>query len=283
MFNKIGQILQWIGKHFLGMLFLLIVVIAFMPESAPINPANLQEIKLTGPIMDSDAVVKQIEEAQKDKKIKGVLLTVNSPGGAVPPSIEISYAIKELKKHKPVIAYAGGIMASGSYYGSIYANKIIANPGAIIGSIGVIMESANLQELMDNLGIKPQTVKQGTYKQAGTPMREWTPEERAELERLTKDTYDLFVRDVADARGLDVNNSKAYADAHIFAAERAREVGLIDAIGIKSEAKKELQALAKVEKPVWKEKDKLDSFMEKIAGETMTHIQSYFYGLKASL
>ena len=283
MFNTIGKILQWIGKHFLGMLFLLIVIILLLPESTPIHPANLQEIKLTGPIMDSDSIVKQIEDAQKDKQIKGVLFTVNSPGGSVPPSIEISYAIKELKKHKPVIAYAGGIMASGSYYSSIYANSIIANPGAIIGSIGVIMESADIKGLMDKIGIKPQVVKQGTYKEAGTPTRPWTPEERAELEQLTKDTYDLFVRDVAAARGLDVNNSKTYADARIFLAQRAKEVGLVDKIGIKSEAKKELQKLAKVTKPVWKEKDKFESFMEKLAGKAATQIQSYFYGLKATL
>ncbi len=283
MFSAIGKTIQWIGKHFMGMLFLLIVIVVLMPDGDPTNPANLQEIKLTGPIMDSDAVIKEIEAAQKDKKIKGVLLTVNSPGGAVPPSIEISYAIKALKKDKPVIAYAGGIMASGSYYASIYANKIIANPGAIIGSIGVILESADIEELMDKIGIKPQIVQQGTYKQAGTPMREWTPEERAELEQLTKDTYTLFVKDVATARGLDINNSDAYADAHIFSAQRAMSVGLVDAIGIKSEAKKELQSLAKIGKPVWKEKDKIQSFMDKLSNEVILQIQSYFYGLKAIL
>ena len=283
MFNTIGKILQWIGKHFWGMLFLLIVLIVLMPEETPTNPANLQEIKLAGPIIDSDTIVKEIEKAQDDKKIKGVLLTVNSPGGAVAPSIEISYAIKALKEKKPVIAYAGGIMASGSYYSSIYANQIIANPGAIVGSIGVIMESADVKELMDKIGIKPQIVQQGTYKQAGTPMRQWTPEERAELERLTKDTYDLFVKDVATARGLDLNDSKAYADAHIFSAQRALSVGLIDKIGVKSEAKSALQKLAKVTKPHWKEKDKLQSFLEKLSTEAILQIQSYFYGLKSIL
>ena len=283
MFNAISKVIEWIGKHFLGMLFLLIVIIILMPEESPTNPANLQEIKPSGPIMNSDAVVKEIEGAQKDKKIKGVLFTVDSPGGAVPPSIEISYAIKALKKDKPVIAYASGIMASGSYYSSIYASKIIANPGAIIGSIGVIMESADIKELMDKIGIKPQIVQEGTYKQAGTPFRKWTPEERAELERLTKDTYTLFVKDVAAARGLDINNSKAYADAHIFSSERALNVGLIDSIGVKSDAKKELQVLAKVTKPVWKEKDKLQSFLEKLSNEAVLQIQSFFYGLKAAL
>jgi len=284
MFKTLGNIIKWIGQHFMGMLFLLIAFVVLMPSSSTqLNNANLQEIKLTGPIMSADAILKEIEKAQKDKNIKGVLLNVDSPGGAVPPSIEIAYAIKELKKHKPVIAYASGIMASGSYYASIYANKIIANPGSIVGSIGVIMESANVEELMNTIGIKTQIVKQGTYKEAGTPTREWTAEERAELETLTKDTYELFVADVAEARGLEVNKNKDYADAHIFSSKRAKNAGLIDEIGVISTAKAELAKLAKVKKPEWKEKDKLESFVEQFATKSMMHFGSYFNGLKATL
>ncbi len=284
MFSAIGKTIKWIGQHFMGMLFLLIVAVVFMPKSeTTLNPANLQEIELLGPIMSADEIIKEIEKAQKDPKIKGILLNVNSPGGAVPPSIEIAYAIKELKKHKPVIAYASGIMTSGSYYASIYANKIIANPGSIVGSIGVIMQSVNAEELMKTIGVKPQTVKQGTYKEAGTPTREWTAQERAELETLTKDTYDLFVKDVATARGLDINASKSYADAHIFSSKRAKEAGLIDEIGTKMTAKIQVASLAKVKKPVWKEKDKLESFIEKLGTQSILKLHSYFYGLKASL
>jgi protease-4 len=284
MFKTLGNIIKWIGQHFMGMIFLLIVFVVLMPSSsAQLNPANLQEIKLTGPIMTADAILKEIEAAQKDTKIKGVLLNVNSPGGAVPPSIEIAYAIKELNKHKPVVAYASGIMASGSYYASIYAHTIIANPGSIVGSIGVIMESANIEKLMNTIGIKTQIVKEGTYKEAGTPTRKWTPEERAELERLTKDTYELFVHDVAEARGLEVSEAKAYADAHIFSAKRAKEAGLIDTIAVIAQAKAKVQALAKVTKPSWKEKDKLESFLDQLGTKGIMHLQSYFYGLKASL
>ena len=268
----------------MGMIFLLIAFVVLMPTStAQLIPANLQEIKLVGPIMDADAILKEIETAQKDSRIKGVLLNVNSPGGAVPPSIEIAYAIKELKKHKPVVAYASGIMASGSYYASIYANTIIANPGSIVGSIGVIMESANIEELMNTIGVKTQIVKQGKYKEAGTPTREWTPEERAELETLTKDTYELFVKDVAKARGLDVAASKEYADAHIFSAARAKSAGLIDRVGVISQAKAEVQKLAKVKKPSWKEKDKLETFFDQLSTKSILQFQSYFYGLKASI
>lgn len=284
MLNTLGNIVKWIGQHFMGMIFLLIAFVVLTPSSSSnASTANLQEIKLSGPIMSAERIVKEIEDAAKDPQIKGVLLNVNSPGGAVPPSIEISYAIKALQAKKPVVAYASGVMASGSYYASIYAQKIIANPGSIVGSIGVIMESANMEELMKTIGIKTQIVKQGTYKEAGTPTREWTKEERAELETLTKDTYELFVSDVAEARGLKISDAKKYADAHIFSAKRAKAVGLIDEIAVMSTAKRTLEKLAKVKKPEWKEKDKIDSFMEKFAAKSMMHLRSYFYGLKASL
>ena len=284
MFSAIGKFIKWIGDHFKGMLFLLLLVVIFMPDSsAPLEKANLQEIKLSGPIMSADKIVKEIEAAGKDDHIKGVLLNVNSPGGAVPPSIEIAYAIKALQEKKPVIAYASGIMASGSYYSSIYAKKIIANPGSIVGSIGVIMESADVSGLMNTLGVKTQIVKQGTYKEAGTPTRQWTDAERKELETLTKDTYDLFVSDVAKARGLSVKDAKNYADAHIFSSKRAKDAGLIDAIGVKSDAQSMLVAEANVTKAVWKKKDKFESFMEELGTKSMFQVQNYFYGLKSSL
>jgi protease-4 len=284
MFKKFESLLKWIGTHFKGMLFLLLLFLLFMPDTnSGLKPANLQEIKLSGPIISAEKVLKEIAQVQKDSQIKGVLFTVNSPGGAVPPSIEICYALKELAKHKPVIAYASGIMASGSYYASLYANRIIANPGSIIGSIGVIMESPNLEILMQKIGIGTQVVKEGVYKEAGTSTRAWTPQERKELEMLTKDTYALFVSEVAKARKLDLNNSDQYANAHIFSAQRAKKAGLIDEVATKQKAKKALASLAKVKKAVWKEKDKLESLMETVTTEGIIKIQSYFYGLKSTL
>jgi protease-4 len=284
MFSRLSKAIKWIGDHFKGLLFVLILAVLFMPTpKSQLIPPNLQEIKLTGAILDASEILNQIEQAQKDPNIKGVLLNVNSPGGSVPPSIEISYAIANLAKSKPVVAYASGVMASGSYYSSIYANKIIANPGAIVGSIGVIMQSANIKELLDKIGIKPQTIKEGLYKEAGTPTREWTPAEREELKRLTGDTYRLFVSDVAKARGLDINKSDQFANAHIFSAKRAKEVGLIDEIGIISQAKSTLTTLAKVKNPRWKQKDKLEKIIDKLTQKTFTQIQSYLFGLKSEI
>jgi protease-4 len=282
MLEIVSKVIKWIGQHFLGMLFLLIAVMMFMPRSTQDKgPENLQEIKLSGNIIDADKVLKEIEGAKTNSRIKGVLFTVNSPGGAVTPSIEIAYAIKELKEVKPVIAYAGGIMASGSYYSSIHASKIIANPGAMIGSIGVILQSPNVEELMGRVGISAQTVKQGAYKETGTFTRKWTKEERKELEEVTGDAYELFVRDVAEARGLRVEDKAIYADAHIFMAHKAKEVGLIDEVATKSIAKKELAKLAGVKNPVWKEKSKIDIIIEEMDAKLSTYLPFVSYGVQA--
>ena len=105
--------------------------------------ANLQKIELTGPIMNVSKTLEELQKVKNDKNIKGVLFVVDSPGGSVAPSVELAYAIKELKEIKPVVVYASGVIASGSYYASIWGNKIIANPGSMVGSIGVIMQGIN--------------------------------------------------------------------------------------------------------------------------------------------
>jgi len=270
MLNTVSKIIKWIGQHFLGMLFLLIAIAMFMPKITTDQKGteNLQEIHLKGEITDADAIVKEIEKAKFNPLIKGVLFTVNSPGGGVPPSLEIADAIRELRKVKPVVAYASGTMASGSYYSSIYASKIIANPGALVGSIGVLVQRINVEKLMQAVGVQMQVIKQGIYKEAGTPTRTWTPEERAEIEKLTQDAYKMFVKDVAEARGLSITEFKDYADAHVFMAPRAKEVGLVDMIGTKRVAKLQVAKLAKVSNPVWKEKSKAEKILEKLSASS---------------
>ncbi|CUV65601.1 Protease IV [Sulfurovum sp. enrichment culture clone C5] len=284
MFKTISDVLKWIGSHFLGLLFVLIVLIIILPSEKPKNfNANLQEIELKGPIMSSDDILKQIEDAKDNEKIKGVLFSINSPGGAVAPSIDIAYAIKDLSKTKPVLVYGGDVMASGGYYSAIYANKIMANPGSMIGSIGVIMEGANIDPLLKKIGIETQIVKQGRYKEIGTMSREWTEEERKELETITRDTYDLFVKDVTSARKLNIKNMDQYADAHVYSALRAKNVGLIDLIGTKQQAKEEIKKMSNVKEAKWKEKDKVDQFFDKLSSETASKISSYIFGLKATM
>lgn len=269
--------LKFIQEHFKAMIFLLILFVLFAPKDGQdLAPNNLQEIYLVGPIMDSTEIVAKIDEATKDDNIKGVLLSVNSPGGAVAPSIEIAYAIKRLKAKKPVIAYAKGTIASGSYYASIWADEIVANPGSMVGSIGVIMQGANLSGLMEKVGIKSQSVIAGKYKQIGTPDRPWKNYEVAELNKVIQGTYDMFSTDVANARGLDISKRDTFANAHIFTALQAKEVGLVDSLGVEYDAKAKLVKLSGVSNPVWNKEDKFDKFMKKISATTAVTLHTYF-------
>ncbi len=281
LFSPITGLLGFIQKYFKSLVFLMILFFLFSsadPEG--LREPNLMKVHLSGPIMESESVLDSLKEAEKDS-IKGVLFVVDSPGGSVPPSIEIAEAIKRLKEKKPVIAYAAGTMASGSYYASIYADKIIANRGAMIGSIGVIMQGYNISEIMQKVGVKEQTISKGIYKQMGTITREWNSVEKAELNRLIGDTYTMFVRDVANARGLDINNSKAFADAHVFSAARAKSVGLIDELGTLYDAEKVLEKETKVSLPVWNKESRMDKVLNRIAGESIVKIYALFSGLKA--
>ena len=280
LFLPITLPMKFIQEHFKAMIFLLILFLLFAPQSEQeLSPTNLQEIQLLGPIMDVSEVLNKIEKAEKDDAIKGVLLSVDSPGGAVSPSIEIAYAIKRLKEKKPVVVYAKGTIASGSYYASIWANEIIANPGSMVGSIGVIMQGANLSGIMEKLGISTQTVKAGKYKQIGTPDRKWTDYEVNELNKVIQGTYNMFTQDVADARGLDIKKRDLYANAHIFTAQQAKDVGLIDTLGVSYDAKKRVAELAKVQNPVWNKEDKLDILMKKLSASTAITLYTYFPNL----
>ena len=267
----------FIQNNFKAMVFLLIVFLLFAPQSEEdFTPNNLQQINLVGPIMEISEVLEQIESATTNENIKGVLFVIDSPGGAVAPSIELAYAIKRLKAKKPVVAYAQGTIASGSYYASIWADEIIANPGSMVGSIGVIMQGADLSELMSKIGISSQTVQAGKYKKVGTSDREWTDYEKTELNKVIHGTYDLFTKDVADARGLDINKRDFYANAHIFTAEQAKNVGLIDSVGVSFDAKKRVISLSGVQHPVWNKEDKFDRLMKKLSTATAVTLHTYF-------
>ena len=285
-FSPITAILDFITKYFKTIVFLTIMYFIIVPADENLVDnnihANLQKIELTGPIMDVSKTLEDIQKAKEDKNIKGILFVVNSPGGAVAPSVELAYAIKELKEIKPVVVYASGVIASGSYYASIWADKIIANPGSIVGSIGVIMQGVNAEELMEKIGISTQTVKAGKYKESGTPTRKWFDYEEKQLQDVINDTYNMFISDVASARNLDVKNHTLFADAKIFTSKQAKEVGLVDEVATLSYAQDTLINLAKVENPIWKKEDKFEKFMDKLISEAVSNISMNFVGgLKA--
>lgn len=264
-FRWIGKIIGYINNHFKAMLFLLLLFFIFNPFSEKnLEQPNLKTIKIEGQIERIDTILADIDKAIMNQNIKGVLLQVDSPGGALAPSIELSMAIKRLNQIKPVVAYASGSMTSGSYYASIWTRKIIANPGAFIGSIGVLFQAPNLKPLADKLGISEQVITAGEYKQMGTFTREWSDKERAGLKELIDDAYDIFITDVSNARGLQKNRAKEFANARVFIAHKAKDIGLIDEVGSLYIAQKEVEKIVGTEKPIWEKPSEMDQFLKEL-------------------
>jgi len=278
-FIWIGAILSYIQNHFKAMLFVLILVLIFGSQEEMKTP-NLAIVKIEGEILNVEEILENIDKADKDEKIKGVLLHVDSPGGALAPSIELSMAVKRLAEHKPVVAYAAGSMTSGSYYASIWANHIIANPGAFVGSIGVLFQAPNIAELAKKLGISEQIITAGDYKQMGTFTREWTPKERGALKELIDDAYTLFITDVATARGLNLAKPNEFANAQVFIANKALSIHLIDEVGSIQDAKNKLEELTQVKSAVWEKPDKMDKWLKKIESSSKLPIFNLMGSLK---
>ncbi|EDH3306246.1 signal peptide peptidase SppA [Campylobacter jejuni] len=272
-FKALGCGIKFINTYFKTFVLLLIIIWILMPSAnSSSNLANLERIDLKGEIFDSSAVLEKIINAKNDSNIKGVLFVIDSPGGAFAPSMELALAIKDLKIKKPVLVYASGTMASGSYLAGVGANKILANPASFIGSIGVIMQGADLSGLANKLGIKEQTIQAGEFKSAGTFARAWNENERNFLQGLIDQSYDLFTGFVAKERALDLNKKDQWANARVFLAAKAKELGLIDELSNYENAKKELEKLANVSNPVWKEEDKIDKFLNRLEGQASSLI-----------
>ncbi|EQB7664233.1 signal peptide peptidase SppA [Campylobacter jejuni] len=272
-FKALGCGIKFINTYFKTFVLLLIIIWILMPSAnSSSNLANLERIDLKGEIFDSSAVLEKIINAKNDSNIKGVLFVIDSPGGAFAPSMELALAIKDLKIKKPVLVYASGTMASGSYLAGVGANKILANPASFIGSIGVIMQGADLSGLANKLGIKEQTIQAGEFKSAGTFARAWNENERNFLQGLIDQSYDLFTGFVVKERALDLNKKDQWANARVFLAAKAKELGLIDELSNYENAKKELEKLANVSNPVWKEEDKIDKFLNRLEGQTSSLI-----------
>ena len=276
-FAPIGAVLGFINKYFKSLIFLLILFLIFAGgESAQQKGANLAQLSLSGAIMDDGEILEKIETLKNDEAIKGVLLLIDSPGGALSPSVEISLAIKSLNSRKPVIAYAKGTMASGSYLGGVWASKIYANPGSFIGSIGVIMQGLDVSEAAAKLGFAEQIVKAGELKEAGTMMRKWSDAERASLQALVDESYELFTREVAQARSLDLRKRDTWANARVFLASGAKAAGLIDEVGSLEDAKSALVKASGVADPIWQEPSAYEKMMDKLANKSESLVRGAF-------
>ena len=188
-------------------------------------------IQVSGPILSSNPTVKDLENFRNRKDISAILVRIDSPGGLVAPTQEIYEKIKTIKEEKPIIASMASVAASGGYYIALGADTIIANPGTIVGSIGVIMNYPVMTKFLDKVGIEFETVKSGDLKDVGSYSREVTEADRKHLNEMVDDMYSQFVNVVSQNRSLSKEEVKKIADGRVFTGKQSKELGLIDVIG----------------------------------------------------
>jgi protease-4 len=188
-------------------------------------------VDLDGVIRDAEPLCESLSALAKDSQVVSVVVRIDSPGGAVAPSQEIYDEIGRLRATKPVIASLGNVAASGGYYVAAAANTIVASPGTLTGSIGVIMEFHQLGALADKIGVSQTVVKSGPFKDIGQPFRPLTDAERKLLQGMVDDVYGQFVDAVATGRGLAPDRVRALADGRVYSGQQAKAVGLVDELG----------------------------------------------------
>ncbi|MBE9167878.1 signal peptide peptidase SppA [Pleurocapsales cyanobacterium LEGE 06147] len=208
---------------------------------------QIARIEITGAIASETR--KQVLKAFKtveEKKFPALLLRIDSPGGTVGDSQEIYAALQRLQQEKnvKVVASFGNISASGGVYIGVGAKHIVANPGTITGSIGVILRGNNLERLLDKIGVSFKVVKSGPYKDILAFDRQLTHEEEQILQELIDTSYQQFVQTVAQGRNLDVETVKNFADGRIFTGQQALELGIVDRLGTEEDARRWAAQLA---------------------------------------
>ena len=188
-------------------------------------------VKIEGTIVESEPIIDKIIKFRKSKRVKAIVLRINSPGGMVAPSQEIYQEIKKACREKKVIVSMESVAASGGYYIACTADKIVANPGTLVGSIGVILQIENIEELFNKIGLRRKVVKSGKYKDIGSLTRPMTKEEEAILQEFSDDIYNQFVDAVAEGRGMKREEVLKIADGRIFTGAQAIGLGLVDRLG----------------------------------------------------
>jgi protease-4 len=190
-------------------------------------------VEVRGVITQSSGVIEELQQYLADDGVKAIILRVDSPGGGVGPSQEIYREIMRIKSSskKKVVTSMGSVAASGGYYIASASDLIVANPGTITGSIGVIMQFSNFEDLLKKIGVKGVVLKSGEHKDIGSPFREMTPEEKRIMQEVLDNVHQQFIQAVADGRKLDRSKVAQIADGRILTGEQAKNLGLVDQLG----------------------------------------------------
>jgi protease IV len=188
-------------------------------------------LQIEGAIDDSQSVLEELKRLKEMPWVKAIVVRIDSPGGAVAPTQEIFEEIIRSKKRKPFIASMGGMATSGGYYIAAACDKIVANPGTLTGSIGVIMQLTNVEEVMKKIGVKGINIKSGANKDIGSPFQPLSPEGREILQSLVDNVHSQFVAAVAQGRGMAESDVRKLADGRVYSGAQAKQLGLIDQFG----------------------------------------------------
>jgi len=227
----------WTALALLGLLVVAVIgvslLISMTLDSGWLGGEKVGVIRIEGVITDSRETIEELRRFRDNPSIKAVVLRIDSPGGGVVPSQEIHAELLKARKdgRLKVVASMGNLAASGGYYIAVATDKIVANPGTLTGSIGVIMELANVQGLLEKVGVQSVVIKSGRYKDLASPFRAMSAEDRALLQSVLDDVHDQFIRAVATGRALKVEQVRDLADGRIFTGRQARTAKLVDELG----------------------------------------------------
>jgi len=250
------------------------------------SPYAIGIINLNGAITSSSGFVRLLNHYKRDGDVKAIVIRVNSPGGEVAPSQAIYEQLMKFRKHKKIVVSMDSVAASGAYYISSAADKIVAEPGTLTGSIGVIMEMPNVYKLMKKVGVSYNYIVSGPYKDIGTPFKKMTPMQRKKLQGVVMNVYGQFVDAVAKGRNLKVSYVKKLANGMVYSGQQALKYHLIDKLGDFQDAVKLAQKLAGIKGkatliyPVKKRSDLFQSFIKRAVRSFVDNIggDSFFKG-----
>ncbi len=263
------KFVMW-SLFFLIIVFPLIGGIIYLITSSDIfaEANQIGVIWIKGTISNPLKYLEGLKKFREDDKVKAIIVRIDSPGGGVSPSQEIYREIIRTKSAKPVIASLGGIATSGGYYVACAADKIIASPGTVTGSIGAIAFFPNFEELFKKIGYKTIIIKSGRFKDIGSPGRAMTPEEKTILQDAIMEIHKQFVRDIAKARGIDEKKVMSIADGRILTGEHAMNLGLVDDLGNFQDAVEQARIMGHIEgKPKLVFYEERKGVLERLFGE----------------
>lgn len=280
--KKSTKVFLWvIGVVLAGSVLIAVLIFAGGTEESEYDlsghGAKVAVVNLTGTIISSREIVSTLQTLAKNKSVKAILLRVNSPGGGVAASQEIFEEVESIRDSvKPIVVSMGSLAASGGYYVSCGATRIVANPGTITGSIGVIAMFPNYAKLMGKLGLQMDVIKSGKYKDSGSPFRQMTEQDKKYFQGVVEDSYDQFLNAVAKERKLPIGKLKKFADGRVFTGAQALKLGLVDTLGSFEDAIKIAAKLGGIKgEPVVVEAKKPRTLADLIFGDMFSRLHIF--------